>query len=213
MSSLFPLKPSSALDDRETEPKLVEFTETEAEHILSSVSSTTARTILAMLYEEPQTASDIADRMDASVQNVSYHLERLVEADLIVVAGTWYSSQGREMDVYAPANGPLVLYTGAEQTTPSLSGALQRVLGASVFVGLVSALVHTRWNAPRPAQPRLLSTAQPPEPTLRESLLEFATGPGGFVLAAGLLAIGCWVGYWYWMRYRPATRRRAAVGE
>ncbi|ELY94343.1 hypothetical protein C482_18582 [Natrialba chahannaoensis JCM 10990] len=207
MASLFPRKPASALDDPETEPKLVSLTDSEADHILSSVSSTTARTILALLYEEPRTASDLADHLDASVQNVSYHLERLVDADLVVVTGTWYSSQGREMDVYAPANGSLVLYAGPERVAPSLSSAVQRALGGVGVVGLVSAVVHTQWDGPQEPAPVAFRHAEPPEPTLQETLLTFATGPGGFVLAAGLVAICLWLGHWYWTRYRPLRRR------
>ncbi|OIB56376.1 ArsR/SmtB family transcription factor [Natrialba sp. SSL1] len=205
MASLFPRKPASALDDPETEPQLVALTDSDADHILSSVSSMTARTILALLYEEPRTASDLADHLDASVQNVSYHLERLVDADLVVVAGTWYSSQGREMDVYAPANGSLVLYAGPDHATPSLASALQRVLGGVGVVGLVSAVVHTRWDGPQEPAPVALRHTEPPEPTLQETLLTFATGPGGFVLAAGLVAICLWLARWYWTQYRPMS--------
>jgi len=38
-----------------------------------------------LLYEEPQTASDIAKSLDMSVQNAKYHLDKLEEAGLIEI--------------------------------------------------------------------------------------------------------------------------------
>jgi len=55
-----------------------------------------------LLYEEPQTASDIAKSLDMSVQNAKYHLDKLEEAGLIEIIDIWYSDRGREMNVYAP---------------------------------------------------------------------------------------------------------------
>jgi len=44
-----------------------------------------------LLYEEPQTASDIAKSLDMSVQNAKYHLDKLEEAGLIEIIDIWYS--------------------------------------------------------------------------------------------------------------------------
>ncbi|MDZ5811631.1 winged helix-turn-helix transcriptional regulator, partial [Halorubrum sp. AD140] len=52
---------------------------------------------------------EIAKSVDQSVQNVSYHLERLCDADLIAPIETWYSEKGREMTVYALAIEQLVV--------------------------------------------------------------------------------------------------------
>jgi predicted transcriptional regulator len=43
------------------------------------------------------------------VQNVSYHVEKMETAGLITSVDTWYSSRGREMDVFAATSQPLVL--------------------------------------------------------------------------------------------------------
>ena len=204
MSSLLPLKPTTPrLRERDAEPKLVDFTDAEADEILSAVSSETARTILERIYEEPKTASEIAREIDSSIQNVSYHLDRLTDAGLVEVAETWYSGQGREMNVYAPVNGPLVLYAGAERATPSLTSALQRVFGAVALVGLASAFVHSRWTPVQQDRAGTFATAETTEPSVWETLLTFASGPGGFVLVVGLLAIACWLTFWYVWTYRP----------
>jgi DNA-binding transcriptional ArsR family regulator len=214
MSSLLPLKPAPrTASDRELEPKLVGFEDESAEQILSAVASTTARRILNQIYMEPTTASDIATEIDSSVQNVSYHLDRLQDANLVEVIETWYSEQGREMDVYAPTNSALVLFVGAERSTPSLSMALRRVFGAVSVVGVVSILVHSRWSVPTPSpSPRVAKPpAQPLDPTVWEMLVTFGSGPGGFVLGVGIFLILSLFIIWYCRTYRPAESRTQAM--
>ncbi|OYR58403.1 ArsR/SmtB family transcription factor [Halorubrum halodurans] len=81
---------------------------------LSVVSSETAREILAELADDPKTASGIAERMDTSVQSVTYHLDRLVDAGVIGPVETWYSRKGREMTVYGVESEKLVIDLGAD---------------------------------------------------------------------------------------------------
>lgn len=209
MASLLPLKPTTARDDREVEPRLVGVDDPEAEQILSAISSATARRILDLVYDEPRPASELADELDSSLQNVSYHLERLEEAGILEVVEVWYSERGREMNVYAPGNSALVLYAGAEEAKPSLSDALHRALGAIGIVGLASALIHTHATAGRETGSDVMTMReQPPQsdPTYWETAVEFATGPGGTVLAIGLCAIALAFAVWYWRSYRPAAR-------
>ncbi|QGN06980.1 ArsR family transcriptional regulator [Halorhabdus sp. CBA1104] len=208
MTSLLPLKsgtdPSA---DRDLDPELLGLTEEQADEILAAISSMTARRILDVLYDEPRPTSEIATALDSSVQNVSYHLERLEDADLVEVVDTWYSAQGREMDVYGPTNGGLVLYAGAETTTPSLKRALGRTVGGIGILGAVSVIVHLQWARSGPFAPaRRVAPigAQPADPTLQESIVQFLTGPGGVLLGAWLVLIAVVAVRWYWHRYRPA---------
>jgi len=76
---------------------------------LRVLSCDTAQRILAALTEEPRTASGVAAVVDASLQNVTYHLDRLCEAELIAPVKTWYSEKGKEMTVYAPTTERLVV--------------------------------------------------------------------------------------------------------
>lgn len=206
MSSLLPLKSSTeSLQNRDVDPKLVDFEDADADEILTVISSTTARHILAALYDEPQTPSDLAEAVETSVQNVSYHLDRLREAGLIETVDTWYSRQGREMEVYAPAHGPLVLFSGATRADPSLASALQRLFGALGIVALASVLVHDVW---RSRQPTVLAT--PPldaAARLRTQFEMFLAGPGALTLAAGLGLVGGLFLLWYWRIYRPAQHQ------
>lgn len=100
MSSPLPFRPAV---DYTTETRSVfDLTDDRSGAVFEALGSDTARSILAAIEGDPVTASDIADRVGTSLQNIQYHLDNLQEADLVTVAGTWYSSRGTEMSVYAP---------------------------------------------------------------------------------------------------------------
>jgi len=127
MSSIFPLRENVSLDD-EREPRLVEIDEDTADEVFEALSSQTTRKIFLELHNAPQTASDLADVTETSVQNVQYHLGKLLDADLVEVVDTWYSERGSEMKVYAPQDESLVLFAGRDKQR-SLRSLLSRVMG------------------------------------------------------------------------------------
>lgn len=100
MSSPLPLRPS--IDHTPNTRSVIDLTADATETVFEALGSETGRSILAALEDEPATASDIADRVDTSLQNVQYHLNNLQEANLVDDVGTWYSSKGKEMTVYSP---------------------------------------------------------------------------------------------------------------
>ncbi|GCF15830.1 hypothetical protein Harman_37650 [Haloarcula mannanilytica] len=110
MASVFPHHPPVDYAPRQQTDIVVDGTE--PTDVLQSLSSEAAQEILGALSDEPQTASDIADSVDRSLQSVSYHLDRLCKADLIEPAETWYSEKGTEMTVYALATKRLVVEFG-----------------------------------------------------------------------------------------------------
>jgi DNA-binding transcriptional ArsR family regulator len=103
--------------DVEDESQVVSLQEQPAGDVFGTLSCSTARDILLALYDEPATGSQVADRVSTSIQNAQHHLENLREAGLVTEAGTWYSSKGREMTVYAPANRPLVIVAAPDDVT------------------------------------------------------------------------------------------------
>ncbi|SDX81331.1 Helix-turn-helix domain-containing protein [Halopenitus persicus] len=114
MASAFPHQP--AVDHAPRERTSVVVDHEEPTDVLQVLSSETAQEILLALRSEPGTASDVADAVDRSVQNVTYHLDRLRRADLITPIETWYSEKGREMTVYALAAERLVVqFSGDEE--------------------------------------------------------------------------------------------------
>ena len=128
MSNLLPSTSDSAPATDAT-PRIVGLNSEDADDLLSALSSETARKLLAALHEEPATPSRVADRIDTSLQNVQYHLEKLENAEAIEVVDTVYSEKGREMNVYAPTDQPLVVFAGSEETSSGLRTALSRLLG------------------------------------------------------------------------------------
>lgn len=69
------------------EAEIWDLTSDEAGAAFGALSSETAREILALLYNSPQTASEFADNLDQSLQNIKYHLQNLSDADLVDCGG------------------------------------------------------------------------------------------------------------------------------
>jgi DNA-binding transcriptional ArsR family regulator len=156
MSSIFPLREKVSLGQRE--PRLVDLDEETADEVFEALSSRTTREIFLELHRQPQTASDLAEVTDTSVQNVQYHLEKLTDADLVEVVDTWYSERGSEMKVYAPEDESLVLFAGRDKHS-TFRKLLNRFV--SIFALLVppSALVGYLANRTSSSDSRVESLA------------------------------------------------------
>jgi DNA-binding transcriptional ArsR family regulator len=140
MAKLLPFRQSDTSVEP-SEPRLVELNDETADEVFSALSAGTARDILKRLYQEPGTATDVADAADTSLQNARYHLEKLQDAGLVEAVDTWYSSRGTEMTVYAPTNEPLVVAAGPDEQTSVLRSALGRLVGALGVLGLASLII------------------------------------------------------------------------
>jgi DNA-binding transcriptional ArsR family regulator len=126
----------------ETAPRVVGLDSDDADDLIGALSSATARRLLAALHEEPDNPASLADRADTTLQNVQYHLGKLDDAGLVEVVDTVYSEKGREMNLYAPTDRPLVVVAGTEAETTGLSSALTRLLGAASVLALASVAVQ-----------------------------------------------------------------------
>jgi DNA-binding transcriptional ArsR family regulator len=145
MSSIFPIRDKVSLD-REPEPRLVDLDEETADEVFEALASGTTRKIFLELHNQPQTASDLAEVTDTSVQNVQYHLEKLADVDLVEVVDTWYSERGSEMKVYAPQDESLVLFAGRDKQS-----TFRRLLNrfAGLFAVLLPPSILAGWLASR----------------------------------------------------------------
>jgi DNA-binding transcriptional ArsR family regulator len=135
--SLLPSSPEVSVEEN---PRVVGLDSDEADALMGALSSDTAREMLSALHEEPLPPSKLSSRVDTSLQNAQYHLERLSEAGAIEVVGTAYSEKGREMDVYAPADKPLVIFAGRDEQASGIRAALRRLVGglAALLFGAVA---------------------------------------------------------------------------
>lgn len=139
MSSIFPLRETVTRDDQGG-PRLVDLSEEAADEVFEALAASTTREIFLALHDQPQTASDLADRTDTSVQNVQYHLNKLEEVELVEAVDVWYSERGSEMDVYAPTDESLVMFAG-EDKERSLRSILSRFVGTAGLLAPTSLLV------------------------------------------------------------------------
>ena len=166
-----------------------------ADEVFATLSSATARTILEALYETPQTAGDLRDVTDTSLQNVHYHLTNMENAGLIEVVGTWYSETGNEMNVYGPSTRAVLVMASDREDRGLLRGLLGRVFAVAVLVGLslwVFATTVADTVAPRSGMEAASSVAGDSasagvDATVMAPEVAFALGAGVALVAVGLV--------------------------
>lgn len=147
-------------------PRVVGLDSEDADAVIGALKSETARKLLSELHEQPDSASALADRVDTSLQNTQYHLTNLKDAELIEVVDTVYSEKGREMDVYAPADEPLVLFGSSEPESDGLRAALTSLLGGIGVLAIGSLAVQWLadvWGVDDAAVDEIEPTAAPVE--------------------------------------------------
>jgi len=134
MSSLFPLRSEQPPQPGES-TRIIGIDDSDAGRIVEALGSEMTRDILAELYEKPGPATEIADRVDTSLQNANYHLDKLQEVGLIEIGDTWYAEGGNEMKVYVPAAESVVLLAGRASTQRTVKETLTQAAGT---VGMVA---------------------------------------------------------------------------
>lgn len=120
MSSPLPLQ--RPIDHTPHSESAIQLTDDDSSRILESLASENAREILAVLADDPDTASSVAEKVDTSLQNVDYHINNLLDAGLISEVGTWYSAKGKEMTVYGVTSERLELQFSAGSPPSQQSG-------------------------------------------------------------------------------------------
>lgn len=200
-SRVFPLRwPVTHREDRPA--RIIGFTDEGANEVFEALSSETARALLQSLHDDPQTASDLAEQVGTSVQNVQYHLQKFSAAGLIQIVDTWYSSRGTEMKVYSPSNQSLVLYTGEAPGKKRLREALSRGAGAIALLGIVSVGLDFLIRALAPTDPTAVGEAggdtgvPAGAPTVIE-LAGIAVTPGLLFFLGGLFLLALGTVWWF----------------
>ncbi len=195
MSELLP-SDSDVPADQAGELRTLWLDSEEAGDLLSSLASETARGILTSLHEEPATASEVADRAETSLQNARHHLESLEESGLVRVADTRYSEKGREMNVYAPAEDPMVVFVGRRDEPAGFTESLKQLLPVAGVVAVGSVLAQyllaiSTGGGVEGGLPRLGDSAG------AAGSAPLGLAPGLVFLAGGLAAM---VAAAYWLR-------------
>jgi DNA-binding transcriptional ArsR family regulator len=115
-------------------PRVLDVDDDDTDEVLDALSSDTGRALYRTLFDEPGTASEVANRCGTSVQNAHYHLSNLQTAGLIEPIETVYSEKGNEMTVYGPATDPLVL-VGNRDLRSGIERSLTDVLAGLGLLG------------------------------------------------------------------------------
>lgn len=169
----------------------------DAGELLSSLSSETARAVLSTLHEQPATASEVSDRVGTSLQNARHHLTNLQEAGLVRVADTRYSQKGREMNVYAPSEEPMVVFVGREEQEDGFLSSLKGLVSAVAVLGVVSLLMD--WFVTLGSEIAVVDI-----PRMGDGIAGTGGGstlvvpPGLVFFAGGLLVLGLLLAYRRW---------------
>lgn len=193
MSGLLPFRPEVTIGPRD-DAAIIEIEDEEAVSMFDSLSSETAREIFASLYKEPCTPSDLADATGTSLQNIRYHLDKLLDSQLVEVVDTWYSSSGNEMEVYAPSNSAIVIIASKEETVNTAKDALKQMFGPIILLGIASLLVEWVAQLFRPTD----NISGGGTGTV-ESVIE-ALPPGALFFAGGLFLALVMLTWWYLSR-------------
>ncbi|MFB6113273.1 MAG: ArsR/SmtB family transcription factor [Halodesulfurarchaeum sp.] len=121
--------------DQSVNPRIIDIADENAGDVFQALSSDTARQLFLLFRDELRPPPDLAEELDTSIQNIHYHLKKLVEADLVEPVDTWYSEKGVEMKVYAPTDNPLIISSADDDQRSALRRALSRLLGVAVLGG------------------------------------------------------------------------------
>lgn len=110
---------------------LVNLNEEKTKKISEIISSDTSRKILDYLADKDDTEKNISDKLEIPISTVHYHLQKLMEAQLVVVEEFHYSKKGREVNHYKLANKYIII-------APKKISGIKRALKNILPVGLIT---------------------------------------------------------------------------
>lgn len=199
MSALLPRKPPVEENPNE---QVVTLGGQESDAVFSVLSSTVARSALAELYRGPATQSELANRLDTSIQNVSYHLDNLVDAGLVEQVDTRRAETGNEMTVYGPAEGPVLVFAG-DEGKDDLRSALSGLLSGLGILAVASLLVQ---EVVGDGVAALFDGGQQADAMTAAAEGAGAGPPPGVVFfLGGAVVLVVAAAVWYWRRARSGT--------
>ena len=97
--------------------------------IIRTLSNETSIRILQVLKSGNMSASELAGRLDLRLNTLHYHLDSLLEVDLIRVSEVKWSQRGRKIKVYEPVDKLIILIPGRSPfNRTALSDLLQECM-------------------------------------------------------------------------------------
>lgn len=121
---------------------LVDLGDKKTKKLAETITSDTSRKILEYLADQ-ETAPEakIAKELNIPISTVHYHLQKLVEAGLVVAEEFTYSAKGREINQYKLANKYIIIapkkVTGIKNKLKSVLPVLAGILGISALIKII----------------------------------------------------------------------------
>ena len=191
---LLPIDSSETTSNQEDELQILGVNDDDTDAIFEALSSSTARSILAEIYEAPRTTSELAERTENSIQTIVYHLNELQAAELVQVADTRYSEKGKEMKIYAPPDNPVVVFVGTEKRKSGFFSLLKRLVGATAILLFSLVLIYP---------PKL--AAEGSGGSDPAGSIELINSPELAFLMGGMLIMLLILVWWIWDQLRSST--------
>ena len=117
---------------------LINLNEEKTKKISEIISSNTSRKILDYLADNDDTEANISKNLEIPISTVHYHLQKLIEAKLVVVEEFHYSQKGREINHYKLANKYIII---APKKVSGIKRALTNILPVALIVLGISAII------------------------------------------------------------------------
>lgn len=137
-------------------------TDERAQKVGKAIASPLASDILERFSQGPMTLSSVSETLHVPINTAKYHIDNLLDADLLEVVNTKYSVKGREVKVYGLKNQILIvaprrmdIKSVLMQYAPALS-----IIGA---ISVVLAILQPILTIPG-AEPKLLGAPAPSVP-------------------------------------------------
>ena len=118
---------------------LVDLNESKTKKLAETITSDTSRKILNYLAEKEQdTEANAAKELNIPISTVHYHLQKLQEAQLVIVEEYHYSQKGREVNHYKLANKYIIIapkkVSGLKQGLKKFPSAGMIAFGNSAYL-------------------------------------------------------------------------------
>ena len=117
---------------------LIDLNEEKTKKISEIISSDTSRKILDYLADKDATEKELAEKLQMPISTAHYHLQKLKEAQLVVVEEFHYSPKGREVNHYKLANKYIII---APKKVSGIKRALNNILPVGLVILGISAVI------------------------------------------------------------------------
>ena len=141
---------------------LVDLNDKKTKKLAETITSETSRKILDYLADKDDSEQNLSKELGIPISTIHYHLQKLVEASLVVVDEFHYSKKGREINHYKLANSYIIItpkkVTGLKQKLKSILPVGLIVLGVSAIIKFANMFIL---GGKVPMMEKSLMAAQP----------------------------------------------------